>query len=85
MPFYQVYHGVSLSNAQKEKIAGAITDAHAKQFHVLAEFVNVLFLDTENMSLYRGRKHRAGINVIVSCEIVAVRNRNRGAMYHGAQ
>jgi phenylpyruvate tautomerase PptA (4-oxalocrotonate tautomerase family) len=69
MPYYQVFHGIPLSDAQKEKIAGAITNVHAKQFHVLTEFVNVSFLDTGNMSFYRGGKPKTGVNSIVSCGI----------------
>lgn len=58
MPFYEVYHAISLSDQQRDDLAEALTVLHISQFRVPRLFVNVSFSDVSTAYTYIGGKRR---------------------------
>jgi phenylpyruvate tautomerase PptA (4-oxalocrotonate tautomerase family) len=64
MPFYEIQHAISLSSAQQQELASAITKLHANTFRAPSLFVNIKFTDSKNESYFIGGQKRSNANRI---------------------
>jgi phenylpyruvate tautomerase PptA (4-oxalocrotonate tautomerase family) len=69
MPFYEVRHTDSLSKAQRDALAEAITTIHSKKFTTPRLFVNVGFADTSSMHTYVAGKERMGNSISATVRV----------------
>ncbi|KAF2105112.1 hypothetical protein NA57DRAFT_71307 [Rhizodiscina lignyota] len=58
MPLYDIEHVTPLTAPEKQALATAITDLHAKRFTTPKWFVNVRFNDASNVVVFRGGVER---------------------------
>ncbi|KAM0558103.1 hypothetical protein ACHAPJ_005270 [Fusarium lateritium] len=68
MPFYQIYHSHPLNKAQRQDLAGAITQLHCDAFKTPSFFVHVRFFEEHNGDdayFVAGKSHPATSNRVI--------------------
>ncbi|KAF3920364.1 hypothetical protein ABW20_dc0102036 [Dactylellina cionopaga] len=66
MPFYEVFHSIDLSPAQKDALAEVITNAHTGATGALKLFVNVEFHHNTNPWQYVGGLRRPNNKIVAT-------------------
>lgn len=64
MPFYDIQHALSLTPAQHQKLAQAITHLHAHTFKAPSLFVNIKFTERQIDKYFIGGHERSNVNRI---------------------
>lgn len=69
MPFYEVYHAISMSDQQREDLAEALTVLHTSKFRTPRLFVNVSLTDISRAHTCIGGKRRKANHIRASVRL----------------